>query len=63
MNDYNLDIALIIPLIVKNNAGKTAIALREAGYEKKNFIEASELEAKLFQLHTANPVLLYKVIL
>lgn len=54
MNDYNKAIALIIPLIVKNNPGKVALALRDAGYSK-NFIPQGELEAKLFQIHTVDP--------
>lgn len=52
--DQNKAVALIIPLIVKNNAGKVAIALRDSGYSK-SFIPGPELEARLFQLYTANP--------
>lgn len=56
--DQNKAIALIIPLIVKNNAGKVALALRDAGYSK-DFIPAPDLEARLFQLYTANPDLFF----
>lgn len=59
--DKNKAIALIIPLIVKNNAGKVAIALRDAGYSK-SFIPGPELEARLFQLYTANPDMFFEVI-
>lgn len=52
--DQNKAIALIIPLIVKNNAGKVAIALKDAGYSK-DFIPDGELEARLFQLYISNP--------
>lgn len=58
--DKNKAIALIIPLIVKNNAGKVAIAIRDAGYSK-DFIKDPELEAKLFQLYTANPDMFFEV--
>lgn len=58
--DQNKAIALIIPLIVKNNAGKVAIALRNSGYSKK-FIPASELEARMFQFYTANPDKFFEV--
>lgn len=58
--DQNKAIALIIPLIVKNNAGKVALALRDAGYSK-DFIPVGELEAKMFQLYTANPDLFFEV--
>lgn len=58
--DKNKAIALIIPLIVKNNAGQVAIALRDAGYSK-DFIPETELEAKLFQLYTANPDMFFEV--
>lgn len=57
-SETNKAIALIIPLIVKNNAGKVALALREAGYSK-DFIPAPDLEAKLFQLYNANPDLFF----
>lgn len=59
-SDKNKAIALIIPLIVKNNAGKVAIALKDAGYSK-DFIPETELEAKLFQLYTANPDMFFQV--
>lgn len=52
--DQNKAIALIIPLIVKNNAGKVSRVLKDAGYSK-DFIPGPELEARLFQLYTANP--------
>lgn len=58
--DQNKAIALIIPLIVKNNAGKVALALREAGYSK-DFIPTPDLEARLFQLYTANPDLFFSI--
>ncbi len=58
--DQNKSVALIIPLIVTNNAGKVAIALRDAGYAKK-FIPPGELEAGLFQLYTANPDKFFEV--
>lgn len=56
--EQNKAIALIIPLIVKNNAGKVALALRDAGYSK-DFIPGPDLEARLFQLYTANPDLFF----
>lgn len=52
---YNQAIAVIVPLIVQNNAGKTAMVLRQMGYEKQSIIPAGELEAKLFQLYLADP--------
>lgn len=58
--DYNKAIAYIIPLIVKNNAGRVAIAFKEAGYSK-NYIPSGELEARLFQLHNINPQKFYEV--
>lgn len=57
-SEINKAISLIIPLIVKNNAGKVALALRDAGYSK-DFIPAPDLEAKLFQLYIANPDLFF----
>lgn len=59
-SDQNKAIALLIPLIVKNNAGKVALALRDAGYSK-DFIPAPDLEARLFQLYTANPDLFFSI--
>lgn len=58
--DQNKAIALIIPLIVKNNAGKVALALRDAGYSK-DFIPVGDLEARMFQLYTANPDMFFEV--
>lgn len=52
--DQSKAIVFIIPLIVKNNAGKVAIALKDAGYSK-DFIPDGELEARLFQLYISNP--------
>lgn len=59
--ETNKAIALIIPLIVKNNAGKVALALRDAGYSK-DFIPAPDLEARLFQLYNANPDLFFSTL-
>lgn len=53
-SDYSKAISLLIPLIVKNNAGKVAIVLKQAGYAAKNYIPAAELEAALFKLHSAS---------
>lgn len=58
--DQNKAIALIIPLIVKNNAGRVALALRNSGYSKK-FIPPEDLEARMFQLYTANPDMFFEV--
>lgn len=60
-SDYNIAIVSVIKMIVDNNAGCVARKLREAGYETKDFIPASELESALFQLHTANSQLFFKV--
>lgn len=51
---YNKGIATIVKTIVANNAGGVARALKEAGYETKNYIPASELESVLLQLSLAN---------
>jgi len=59
--DKNKAVSLLIPLIVKNNAGKAAIALKDAGYSQ-GYIPAAELEARLFQLYTANPKRFFEVI-
>lgn len=60
--EYNKAIALIIPLIVKNNAGRVAIVLREYGYESRNFIPQSELESALFKLHASDTGKFYEVV-
>ncbi len=54
MTSNSKAIALIIPLIVKNNAGKVAIALKEICVEK-DFLPAGKMESNLFQLYIYNP--------
>ena len=61
-SDYNIAIMAVIKMIVDNNAGCVSRKLKEIGYEKsKNFVPASELEAALFQLHSANRVKFFEV--
>lgn len=60
-NDYNIAVLSVIKMIVQNNAGCVARKLREAGYETRDFIPASEIESALFQLHTIEPKLFYQV--
>lgn len=54
IQDYNKSIALLIHLIVINNAGTVARVLRQAGYPVKNYIPEAELETALLQLHIAD---------
>lgn len=60
-SDYNIAILSVIKIIVENNAGCVARKLKEVGYETKVYIPTSELEAALFQLHSANRNLFFKV--
>ena len=60
MNEQNENIALIVPLIVKNNAFVGARAINLQGYSK-DFVPHGELEAKLFQMYLANPDLFFQV--
>lgn len=54
IQDYNKSVALLIHLIVMNNAGMVARALRQAGYPVKNYIPGPELETALLQLNIAD---------
>lgn len=62
IEEYNKSVASIIKLIVANNPGGVAKALRQAGYETKDYIPVSELESALFQLHSANSNQFYEVL-
>lgn len=62
LQDYNRTIAMLVHLIVMNNAYGVAKALKEEGYDTKNFIPAPELEAALLQLHMVNRDKFFKVI-
>ena len=62
IEEYNKSVASIIKLIVANNPGGVAKALRQAGYETKDYIPASELESALYQLHSANSNQFYEVL-
>lgn len=61
MNDYNKSIAILIHLIVMNNAFGVANALKKEGYDTKNFIPAPELEAALLQLSIADKAKFFRV--
>lgn len=61
IREYNKAIILLIHLIVMNNAFKVANALKEVGYDTKNFIPAPELEAALLQLYMADPNKFFQV--
>lgn len=55
IQDYNKAITLLIHLIVQNNAGAVARALKQHGYDDtKNYIPRPELEAALLQLYMAD---------
>lgn len=54
--DYNKAVTLLIHLIVINNAGAVARALKQAGYDVKSYIPAPELEMALLQLQMADTV-------
>lgn len=60
--DYNKAVASAIKLIVANNGGKVAYALRSAGYETKDYVESPELEMALFQLHSVDPKKFYQLL-
>lgn len=62
IEEYNKSVGSIIKLIVANNPGGVAKGLRQAGYETKDYIPASELESALYQLHSANSPQFYEVL-
>lgn len=62
LQDYNKSVALLIHLIVMNNAGMAARVLAQAGYPVKNYIPEPELEAALLQLHIADKKRFFEVI-
>lgn len=53
--EYNKGIICIIHTIVINNAGGVARALMNAGYEKKNYMDACEIELTLLQVFLCDP--------
>lgn len=61
LQEKNKAIPIIIHLIVLNNAGGVARALKEAGYESKNYVPESELEMALLQLYMADQVRFFEV--
>lgn len=52
--EYNRSVVMLVHLIVMNNAGMVARALRQIGYPVKDFLPAAELEAALLQLSMAD---------
>lgn len=60
-SDYDMAILAVTKIIVANNAGCIAKKIKEAGYETKDRIPASELESALLQLHIANKGLYFDV--
>lgn len=48
---YNQAIICMAHAIVLNNAGGTARALMDAGYEKKTYLDACEMELLLLQVY------------
>lgn len=62
IQDYNKTIAMLVHLIVMNNAFGVAKALKDEGYDTKRFIPAPELEAALLQLNMVNRDKFLKVI-
>lgn len=59
--ENNKAIALIAHLIVLNNAGGTARALTNAGYERKTFIDDCELELILLRTYLADKKKFFEV--
>lgn len=51
ISEYNKTAAMLIHLIVMNNAFGVAKALKDEGYDTRKFIPAPELEAALLQLN------------
>lgn len=54
IQEYNKTIAILVHLIVMNNAAGVVKALKEQGYNTQKYIPAPALEAALLQLHAAN---------
>lgn len=54
IQNYNSAVTLLIHLIVMNNPGGVARALKNLGYDSRNYVPASELEKALLQLHYAD---------
>lgn len=54
ISDYNKTVAMLVHLIVMNNAFGVAKALKDEGYDTRKFIPAPELEAALLQLNMVN---------
>lgn len=52
--EYNKAILLIIHLIVRNNGIGVAQAIKNYGYDSKNYIPAGDLETALLQLYIAD---------
>ena len=61
LEDYNRTVAILVHLIVMNNAYGVAKALKDQGYDTQKFIPAPELEAALLQLHMASRDKFFKV--
>lgn len=60
--EYDRAVIGVVALIVKNNAGGVARALRDAGYTSKyDKIPESELEAELLKLHALDKNKFYAV--
>ena len=59
---YNQAVISVIELIVVNNAGGTARALKQAGYPIKDFIPESELKTALLQLHMSDRKKFFEVL-
>lgn len=62
LNDYGKSVAAAIKLIVANNPGATARALKQIGAETKDFVPNPQLEADLWTLHAANRERFYQVL-
>lgn len=62
IQDYNKTVALLIHLIVMNNAFGVAKALKDEGYDTRKFIPAPELEAALLQFNMVDQDKFLKVL-
>lgn len=60
---YNKSIALLISMIVANNAGGVKRALKEAGYNSTyDFVPPAELESVLFKIHGADRIKFFEIL-
>lgn len=53
--DYNKAVIAVTRMIVANNPGAVARALRQAGYPTQDRIPSGDMEAALLQIHAINP--------